>query len=328
MNNFIKLFLLVAIYSFLSFISCDLTAQSKISIQGTLKDAKGAAVTDGPQTVTFKLYNVTTAGTALWQETADVNVSGGIYSHYLGSVTTLSSTIFGNTLYLGVNIGSLELSPRIELTYAPYTFASKTVVCSGALGDVKYSILNPTQFAAQNGDCWVPMDGRSLSGTTLGGILTSMSNVPNGGGLFIRSQEFSNSANHDDNRDHNSPIAVFQDQMTQAHTHALNNGGSGQISNAGNHSHVIGLRLSNGSATGDIGNLGGYYPSGNGSRNTTEPMIAASDRQSEGTVHDFDIGNGGEHTHTLSGNTGENSGFKGQETRPKNINFWVYIRVN
>lgn len=107
------------------FISCDLTAQSKISIQGTLKDAKGAAVTDGPQTVTFKLYNVTTAGTALWQETADVNVSGGIYSHYLGSVTTLSSTIFGNTLYLGVNIGSLELSPRIELTYAPIPLPRK-----------------------------------------------------------------------------------------------------------------------------------------------------------------------------------------------------------
>lgn len=324
MNNFIKLFLLVAIYCFFSVISSDLTAQSKISIQGTLKDAKGAAVADGPQTVTFKLYNVTTAGTPLWQETADVNVSGGIYSHYLGTVTPLSSSIFGNTLYLGVNIASLELSPRIELTYAPYTFASKTVVCSGALGDVKYSILNPTQFAAQNGDCWVPMDGRSLSGTALGDILTSMSNVPNGGGLFIRSQEFSNSNNHDDNRDNNSAIATFEDQMTQRHQHSF----SGNTNTIGDHTHTIGLRLSNGSATGDIGNLGGYYPSGNGSRNTTSPMIAASDRLSEGTVHDFDIGNNGNHSHSFSGNTSDNNGFTGQETRPKNINFWVYIRVN
>jgi hypothetical protein len=90
MIHFIKILFLVAISNI--FIA-NLSAQAKISIQGTLKDSKGAAVPDGSQTVTFKLYNVTTAGTSLWSETADVIVTGGIYSHYLGSVTPLNTSI-------------------------------------------------------------------------------------------------------------------------------------------------------------------------------------------------------------------------------------------
>ena len=320
MTNFIKIFLIAALGCV---VSVNLSAQAKISIQGTLKDAKGAAAADGVQTVTFKLYNVTTAGTALWSETADVNVSGGIYSHYLGSVTPLNTSIFSNTLYLGVNIGALELSPRIELTYAPYAFAVQEVVCSGAVGDIKYSILNPTQFAAVNGACWIPMDGRSIAGSRLNTILPGLSEVPNGGGLFLRSQEFSNSTNHDPGRDSNTPIATFEDQATQTHQHSF----SGTTNTTGDHSHVIGLRLNNGSAA-EIKELGGFYPSGNSSRNTTSPMIAASDRTGEGTVHDFDIGNSGNHSHTISGGTGDNNGFNGPETRPKNLNFWIYIRIN
>lgn len=320
MTNFIKIFLIAALGCVFS---VNLSAQAKISIQGTLKDAKGAAAADGVQTVTFKLYNVTTAGTALWSETADVNVSGGIYSHYLGSVTPLASTIFGNVLYLGVNIGALELSPRIELTYAPYTFASKTVVCSGALGDVKYSILNPTQFAAQNGDCWIPMDGRSISGSALGAIIGSY--IPDGGGLFIRGQEFSTSnGGQDPGRDSNTPIATFEDQATQTHQHGL----SGSTGSVGDHQHNIDFRLSDGTDAGNIGDLGGFYPPGNNSNNTQGIMFGASDRIGEGTLHTFGVGQSGGHSHTLSGNTSDNNGFNGPETRPKNLNFWIYIRIN
>ena len=144
MINFIKILFLVAISNI--FVA-DLSSQAKISIQGTLKDAKGAAVADGDQTVTFKLYDVFAGGTELWTETATVKVTGGIYSHYLGVVTPLNAAIFSKTLYLGISVGGLQLDPRIEMTYAPYAFAVQEVVCSGAVGDVKYSILNPAQFA-------------------------------------------------------------------------------------------------------------------------------------------------------------------------------------
>ncbi|HMU02243.1 MAG TPA: hypothetical protein PJ990_01400, partial [Saprospiraceae bacterium] len=108
----------------------NVNAQSvaKISIQGTLKDANGAAVEDGTYTVEFRLYTVETGGTIQWFETASVESAGGIYSHYLGSVTPLDATVFDQTLYLGIKVGAYELTPRTELTYAPYTFAANTAL--------------------------------------------------------------------------------------------------------------------------------------------------------------------------------------------------------
>jgi hypothetical protein len=172
-----------------------LTAQvpPRISIQGTLKDANGSSVADGTYTVTFRLYNQESGGTHLWQEEAPVQVVGGIYSHYLGVVEPLVAANFANTLYLGVRVGAFELTPRTELTYAPYTFSANTaqfalqaakVTCSGAVGDVKYSILNPTQFAQENGDCWVPMDGRNIAGSRLA-IIRGVNTVPDVSGVFF-----------------------------------------------------------------------------------------------------------------------------------------------
>lgn len=299
----------------------------KISLQGFLKDANGKAVADGQQSVTFKLYTQENGGTAAWTEEQTINVFGGVYSTHLGKTVNLDALNWGSSNYfVGVTVQGVELSPRTELTFAPYSLGSpksQEVVCSGAVGDIKHSILNPTQFAAVNGSCWVPMDGRGIAGSRLASI-TGATSIPNGGGLFIRNQEFSNSANHDPYRDFNSTIASFQDQSMQTHQHAF----SSTTSNEGNHSHQIDLRLSNGSAAGNISGLGGFYPIGNNSRNTGDAMIAASDRLSEGTTHTFDIGTSGSHNHTLSGTTASNNGLSSDETRPKNLNFWVYIRIN
>ena len=94
------------------------------------------------------------------------------------------------------------------------------VLCSGAVGDVKYSFLNPTQFAAQNGDCWVPLDGSSLSGTKLG-MITGISTLPNAGGLFVRAQEFSNSPDNDPGRTHTSTIGQVQNDEFKQHDHGV-----------------------------------------------------------------------------------------------------------
>lgn len=106
----------------------ELTAQTgpKLSIQGTLKDANNNAVSDGMVSVTFKLYTDSTGGTALWSETASVEVVGGIYSHKLGSVNSLNTDHFANTLYLGVTVAGSELTPRAELTYSPYALSVNT----------------------------------------------------------------------------------------------------------------------------------------------------------------------------------------------------------
>ena len=89
-----------------------------ISIQSNLKTIAGDAVADGDQSITFRLYAAETGGTAVWTETATVEVTGGIYSHELGSVTALDPSNFGSQLYVGITVGGgQELSPRTKLGY-------------------------------------------------------------------------------------------------------------------------------------------------------------------------------------------------------------------
>jgi hypothetical protein len=281
-----------------------LAAQSpKISIQGTLKTADGSTVEDGTYPVTFKLYNAETGGTALWQEDASVDLVGGIYSYYLGSVTPLNAANFDTTLWLGVKVGSYELVPRSQLAYAPYAFsvtAAQTVVCSGALGDVKYSILSPTQFAAQNGACWVPMDGRPLATTDKLRQVTGKTSVPNGGGLFIRAQDFAAtppglSSNNDPERTNATVIATLQADEFKGHTHIAQN--------AGDHFHKLKV------------DTGGGGPHGIGDMINSGYEFGVAANQLENS------NNAGDHTHVIDASGG-------LETRPKNLNFWVYIRIN
>lgn len=296
-NAFITRAFLIAILA--CCFTANLSAQGspKISIQGTLKSANGASVPDGQYGVRFNLYNTPIGGTALWHEDTIVEVVGSLYSHYLGSVNPLNGADFDTTLYLGVKVGSYELIPRSELSYAPYALAvytAQTVVCSGALGDVKYSILNPTQFAAVNGGCWVPMDGRALVATDKLRQVTGMTALPNGGGLFLRSQEFSNSLDYDKSRNSASPIATVQTEAVQSHNHGVNDPG---------HSHGYGDTRQNGDAGQKCGCAGQSAPA------------------STNTIDDSETTNG-----SGTGISIQNAG--GPETRPVNMNMWVYIRIN
>ena len=277
----------------------------KISIQGTLKTANGASVVDGSYAVTFKLYTIPIGGAAVWSEDTIVEVIGGIYSHYLGSVTPLNPANFATVLYLGVKIGAYELVPRSELAYSPYAVSvgsAQTVICSGAVGDVKYSILNPAQFDAVNGDCWVPMDGRALVAGDKLRQITGMANVPDGSGLFLRSQEFSGGADNDPDRSSGTGIATIQQDNLKAHNHTMQS--------AGDHNHDLPI------------------DTGSGGILANNPMLHLTDSNcgsciisSVGANYFAKSENAGGHTHSID-NTG------GSETRPKNLNFWIYIRIN
>jgi hypothetical protein len=304
--------LLLAIVTIAS-LSQSLAQQTKkISLQGFLKDANGKAVADGSQEITFKLYNVATGGTAEWTDTQNINVFGGVYSTHLGSSTNpVDALNWGSSTYfVGVTVQGTELTPRTELTFAPYSLGSpkaQEVVCSGAVGDVKHSILNPTQFAAVNGNCWVPMDGRSIAGSKLSAILGT-NTMANAGGLFIRSQEFDNSSNYDPNRTSSTPIATLEDQATQQHTHTF----SGNTSTDGNHSHGYSLPYRSEET--------GWGQQGFSAFKITDRAIDAyNGRQTDSA---------GNHSHSYSGTTSNHNGFSADETRPKNLNFWVYIRIN
>ena len=296
------------------FIVFSTNAQSKkLSIQGYLKDGNGKAVDNGNYAITFKIYDVAASGTALWTEdNPAVNVYGGIYTVQLGSITNISTLAWDKPYFLGVSISGTELSPRTELTYAPYAFAvnkATYVQCSGAVGDVKYSILNPTQFATVNGDCWVPMKGQSIAGSQLATLL-GINNLTDAGGLFLRGQEFQNGNDNDPNRTSTSAIATLQDQAFLAHNHSA--------TTDGNHAHSINdpghTHNWNHGQEGDDSGSGGSY-----NEFTLVPgsVAGAIDASTTG----ISINSAGSHSHTI-GNSG------GIETRPKNLNLWTYIRIN
>jgi hypothetical protein len=201
-----KYLLLLGIFIFQNAL---LAQDATIVFQGIVKNASGAPVADGEYTFNFTLWS-SLDGTAntdkllkigatdyntpsnQWSETVTLQVRGGVYSHYLGSVTPLNPQNFLEPVFLNINFQGRDLVPRAGLGYSPYAlFVSKAyqAVCSGAVGDIKYSLLPPDKFKDVNGDCWVPLDGRTLSSTDAlyqQGVMT----LPNAGGTFIRTQDF------------------------------------------------------------------------------------------------------------------------------------------
>ena len=301
-----SIFILSLIFSISAFSQ---NLSPKISFQGTLKDDNGKSVSDGEHTVKFRLYDSQTSDEILWEEEASVDVTGGIYSHYLGGnpLAPLNSAIFDQTLFLGIKVGSFELVPRSELTYAPYTFAASTVTCSGALGDVKYSILNPMQFEAANGDCWVPMDGASMSGSALSVVIGS-SNVPDMSGLFMRAQEYNEG--NDPDRTTSTAVASLQSDSYKSHTHNVSI--SGFTNSNGSHSH----------------SYNDYHTEEESI--TVEYDIDMQAANGDGTIRGYDsrsTGGAGSHNHYFTASADTNASGSG-ETRSKNRNFYAYIRIN
>ena len=97
-----------------------------IPYQGRLSDpSTGEAVADGNYTMTFRLYDVATGGSALWTETKDVAVQGGVFSTGLGDSASLSHNLFnGQALWLGVKVGTdEEATPRQQMLPVAYALS-------------------------------------------------------------------------------------------------------------------------------------------------------------------------------------------------------------
>jgi len=104
-----------------------------IPYQGRLTDAAGNPL-NGSQSVVFALYNVATAGAALYTETQTVTVSNGLFSVNIGSVTTLPTTLWTQpALFLGIKVGTdAEMTPR--QTLGAVAFAERAATSEDAAG--------------------------------------------------------------------------------------------------------------------------------------------------------------------------------------------------
>ncbi len=84
--------------------------------QGRLTDASGVPIDNIKPglDMTFSLYVQETADTPVWiEQHSGVPISDGLFTVYLGSITSLDPALFDDDLWLGVKIGSdPEMTPR------------------------------------------------------------------------------------------------------------------------------------------------------------------------------------------------------------------------
>ncbi|MEQ8239746.1 MAG: tail fiber domain-containing protein [Cyclobacteriaceae bacterium] len=182
-----------------------------ISIQGVLREPNGRSVDDGFYSVTFKIYDTASAGTALWTDTyTSLETRHGVFSANLGDqAAPLDVLSFDKEYFVGITVENYgEMSPRIALTIYPY---SKSVLGTDnqfpSVGDVTIgtanlivsqgtitsegSIISNTGGLTVNGDITTNTgvinlagpsgrlifnDGSSLNSANLGGSAASLAN--------------------------------------------------------------------------------------------------------------------------------------------------------
>ena len=207
----------------------------------------------------------------------------------------------------------------ISLFGVGFSNQTTVVVSSGNLGDIKYSILPPVQFKKLNGNGWKWLDGSNISGTDLHNFLGAEgmqailknNKLPNANGMFIRAmgnagRKVGTTQEESTRKPANFKISSTGSQNIQLtyrddffNTDGPHGTGSSKISKK--EAATIGIKTTTGKpvkgqAEFDMDNHYFYYRN----RKTSIQKVP-------------------NHSHTISG--------WDKETRPKNIAFYVYIKV-
>lgn len=99
-----------------------------LSYQAVLTDKSGTPKPDGPYDVTFRLYDVDNGGAPVWTETQTLDVSRGLFSAVLGSVTPFGDDLtFTQPYWLSLQVApDPELTARLPLTATGYSLGPWT----------------------------------------------------------------------------------------------------------------------------------------------------------------------------------------------------------
>lgn len=140
-----------------------------MAFQGRLTDSNSRPL-DGNQSVTFRIYDATTGGTKLWEETKTLAVSAGLFSTLLGSATPLALS-FDRPYWVEIQVGSELLTPRQPLAASPYTFRAQQVEGLSFLnGNIGIGTASPGEALEVNGRVRIGAGGTpSVAAVQLGG---------------------------------------------------------------------------------------------------------------------------------------------------------------
>jgi len=147
----------------------------QINFQGKVINSNGTNVTNGNYDFEFKIYTVSSGGTAVWTETwnsgtSQVSVNDGIFQVALGTHTALPGSIDFNTdnIYLGINFTSDgEMSPRVRFTTVPYAL-NALKVAGLTVTDTTGTLTIPSAKTVSFADAFTTSGANPLTLTTTG----------------------------------------------------------------------------------------------------------------------------------------------------------------
>ncbi len=154
---------------------------STVGFEGQLASADGSPVADGDYSITFRLYDVASGGSALWTETQMVTVTDGLYSAQLGSTNPLNATYFEGSRWLGLKVGTdSEMTPRIPISAVPFALnAQQAMGIQGRDVSTSAPANNDALLWDQDLDQWIPGNPRGIIDNSIAqGRLTLESGNP------------------------------------------------------------------------------------------------------------------------------------------------------
>jgi len=112
-----------------------------MNYQGRLEDNSGNPVSDGNYTIVFTIYDAATNGNSLWTETRTVTTEDGFFNLTLGENTAISIST-DQQLWLNINIGGTDLTPRTKLSGSLSSQSTKTVENTTTAGNSVITSIN------------------------------------------------------------------------------------------------------------------------------------------------------------------------------------------
>jgi len=148
----------------------------QINYQGKITNSSGVGL-DGTYSMTFRIYNVATGGTALWSEThSSVGIHRGLFDVVLGETNPINLP-FDEQYYLEIEVGGEVLTPRIPLSSVGYAFrASIADSVAGGAGQVltlsfgSDDTLRLTQSVGSSFAVNIPVKEDDLSDNSIGDL--------------------------------------------------------------------------------------------------------------------------------------------------------------
>ena len=131
---------------------------SSINYQGRLTDTAGEPLS-GTYTMTFKLYEVASGGTALDTDSHSITATEGLLNTDIG----FDQEYFdGRELWLGITVGGEEMSPRQKFKPVPYALSLVPgAVINGSVSGAALEVNNTGEYSE---GVWVKTTGNSSDG--------------------------------------------------------------------------------------------------------------------------------------------------------------------